>query len=270
MDIAAVLGTVGVVVVFLFGVMYENGAVKPEYLQYMWNAPSMIIVILGTVVATVGSYPLDVISGLPKSIGRVFKAKNVPLIETLVIIVDVAKVARKNVLAIEDSLPNIENEFLRNGLRLVVDRVDRELIMEIMMSEMKYSHQKRVLDQLVVKQMVALAPGFGMIGTLIGLVLMLQSLDDIASIGPKMSVALITTLYGALFSNGLFLPWATALDTANENTKVLDEMIRDGVMFIEKNERAEFIEQDLMNYLNPSLKAKYQDLKFNTDKSGGE
>lgn len=270
MDITAVLGAVGVVVVFLFGVMYEGGALRPEYLVFMWNAPSMIIVILGTIVATIGSFPLDQISDLPKTIGRVFKAKNVPLIETLVIIVDVAKVARKNVLAIEDSLPNIENEFLRNGLRLVVDRVDRELITEIMMSEMKYSNQKKVKDQMMVKHMVALSPGFGMIGTLIGLVLMLQSLDDISTIGPKMSVALITTLYGSLLSTGILTPWSSALQTANENSQVLDEMIRDGVLFIEKNERPEFIEQDLMNYLNPSLKAKYQDLKFSTEKSGGE
>ena len=266
MDIAAVVGTVGVFTLFLFGVMYENGSIHPDYLQYMWNAPSIIIVVGGTLAATVGSFPMDQIMGLGKAIGKVYKSKSVPLIETLVIIVDVAKVARKNVLAIEDSLPSIENEFLRNGLRLVVDRVDRELITDIMMAEMKYSALKKENDQLIVKQMSSLSPAFGMIGTLIGLVLMLQALDDVASIGPKMSVALITTLYGSLLSSGVFVPWSNTLETANRGEKVLDEMIRDGVLFIEKNERAEFIEQDLMNYLTPSLKAKYEELKFSADK----
>ena len=268
MNLAALIGNIGVLVVFVFGCTYENGSIKPEYLQFMWNAPSLIIVLFGTIVATIASYPMDMIAGLGKTIGSVFKGKNIPLIETLVIIVDVAKVARKNVLAIEDSLSSIENEFLRNGLRLVVDRVDRELIVEMMMSEMKYSAQKQTADQLMIKQMSSLSPAFGMIGTLIGLVLMLQSLDDISTIGPKMSVALITTLYGSLFSSGFFVPWSNTLEGMNASEVVLNEMIRDGVLFIEKNERAEFIEQDLMNYLTPGLRAKYEELKFSADKGG--
>ena len=268
MDLSSVLGLVGVFVVFLFGVMYENGGLHPEYLIFMWNVPSMIIVAGGAFVATMGSFPIDMFMRLGGIIGSVFKGKNVPLIETLVIIVDVAKVARKNVLAIEDSLPSIENEFLRNGLRLVVDRVDRELITEIMVSEMKYSLAQQESEVEMVKIMATYAPAFGMFGTLIGLVLMLQSLDDISTVGPKMSVALITTLYGSLFSSGFFTPWSMNLKAGIKSRTVLFEMIRDGVLFIEKNERAEFIEQDLMNYLSPSLKAKYEELKFSADKGG--
>jgi chemotaxis protein MotA len=264
MDLAALIGTCGMFFVFLLGV--SSSFTNMGALTLMWNAPSFIIVVLGTITSTIAAYPIEVIAGLPRSIGRVYKSKSIPLIETLVIIVDVAKVARKNVLAIEDSLPSIENEFLRNGLRLVVDRVDRELVTDIMMSEMKYADQKKLLDQQVLKLMSSLAPAYGMIGTLIGLILMLADLSDPNSIGPNMSVALITTLYGALFSNGILLPWATSLDTARRNELVLYEMVRDGVLFIEKNERAEFIEQDLMNYLSPELKAKYEELKFSSDK----
>lgn len=263
MDLAALIGFVGVFAVFLFGVLPGGGM---DGLRLMISIPSLIIVVGGTLMATIGSYPMEVISGLPKTIGKVFKSKSVPLIETLVIVVDVAKVARKNVLAIEDSLPSIENEYLRNGLRLVVDRVDRELITDILMSEEKYQDQQKVMNAGMVKLMSTYSPAFGMIGTLIGLVLMLANLDDPASIGPNMSVALITTLYGAFLSNGVFLPWATALETARNAEKTLSEMVRDGVLFIEKNERAEFIEQDLMNYLSPELKAKYEELKFSREK----
>lgn len=264
MDIAALLGTLAVVFVFLFGVLGTE--LKIVNLQYMWNFPSIIIVLFGTFASTLMSYPMDSFLGIGKSIKKIYKSKTIPLIETLVIIVDVAKVARKNVLAIEDSLPSIENEFLRNGLRLVVDRVDRELITDIMQSELKYADKKKTLDLGVIKLMSTLAPAFGMIGTLIGLILMLQDLSDPSKIGPNMAVALITTLYGSLFSNGIFLPWATVLETARLNELVLYEMVRDGVLFIEKNERAEFIEQDLMNYLTPELKAKYEELKFSGDK----
>lgn len=265
MDLAAIIGTLGAFIVVIFGVL--SGGAGVTGLGYLWNAPSIVIVLGGTLLATVGSNPLDVtFPGVFKSIGKVFKSKSVPLIETLVIIVDVAKVARKNVLAIEDSLPSIENEFLRNGLRLVVDRVDKELITEIMMSEMKYADQKKEIDMEVVKGMSVYSPAFGMIGTLIGLVLMLQDLSDPNSIGPNMAVALITTLYGSLLSNGIFLPWALTLDSSRKSELVLYEMVRDGILFIEKNERAEFIEQDLMNYLTPELKAKYEELKFSREK----
>lgn len=264
MNIAALIGTVGAFAVVVFGVVADK---PPEQLLLLWNFPSLVIVLGGTLLATIGSYPMElVIPGMFKSVGRVFKSKTVPLIETLVIVVDVAKVARKNVLAIEDSLPSIENEFLRNGLRLVVDRVDRELITDIMMAEMKYAGQKKTLDMEVIKQMSVYAPAFGMIGTLIGLVMMLADLSDPNSIGPNMAVALITTLYGSLFSNGIFLPWALTLETSAKSDIVLYEMIRDGVLFIEKNERAEFIEQDLMNYLTPELKSKYEELKFSREK----
>lgn len=264
MDIAALLGTLAVIFVFLFGVLGTE--LRFINLQYMWNFPSIIIVLFGTFASTLMSFPMDAFLGIGKSIGKVYKSKTIPLIETLVIIVDVAKVARKNVLAIEDSLPSIENEFLRNGLRLVVDRVDRELITDIMQSELKYADAKKTLDQGVIKQMSSLSPAFGMIGTLIGLILMLQDLSDPSKIGPNMAVALITTLYGSLFSSGIFVPWSNVLETARTNEKVLYEMVRDGVLFIEKNERAEFIEQDLMNYLTPELKAKYEELKFSGDK----
>jgi len=260
MDLAAVLGTISIIVVIVFGVLTPD--LVFSNLQYMYNAPSIIIVLFGTLAATLASFPLDVFLGLGKSLKKIYGSKSIPLIETLVIIVDVAKVARKNVLAIEDSLPSIENEFLRNGLRLVVDRVDRELIIDIMQSELKYSDKKKVLDQSLVKLMSSLSPAFGMIGTLIGLILMLQDLSDPSKIGPNMAVALITTLYGSLLSSGVFVPWSNVLENARVSELTMFEMVRDGVLFIEKNERAEFIEQDLMNYLTPELKSKYEELKF--------
>ncbi len=264
MDYAALLGSLSVVLVFVFGVMTPDLVLRN--IQHMWSPSSIIIVLFGTIAATLASYPLDTFLSLGRSIKRIYQSKSILFIETLVIIVDVAKVARKNVLAIEDSLPSIENEYLRNGLRLVVDRVDRELISDILTSQLKYFDKQKLLDQQVIKQMSSLAPSFGMIGTLIGLVLMLQDLSDPSRIGPNMATALITTLYGSLLSSGVFVPWASVLDVARNNEKVLYEMVRDGVLFIEKNERAEFIEQDLMNYLSPDLKSKYEELKFSGDK----
>lgn len=270
MDIATIGGTILMLLVFIFGITWDAANTTFDFtpMQYYIDVPSLVIVFVGTVAGTIMAYPLDRFLNVGKLIGKVHKGAPSTLINTLVIIVDVAKIARKNVLAMEDALPSIENEYLRNGLRLVVDRVERELIIDMLQTEMKYIDQRKDSDALMIKMMVTLSPAMGMIGTLIGLVALLQNLDDPSKIGPAMAVALITTLYGAVFSNAMFLPWYQKLDGQRQEDIVLYEMIRDGILFIEKNERPEFIEQDLINYLSPELKVKYEELKFSSDKGG--
>lgn len=267
MDLGTLLGTIFALLVFIFGIIFDpSKGIDLGPLRYFIHIPSLIIVGLGTVAATLASYPLDTFMRMGKIIGSAWQAKPNTLIETLTMIVDVSKIARKNILAVEDALPSIENEFLRNGLRLVVDRIDRDLIVEMLMAEMKYLDKRQEYDANVMKLMSQLSPAFGMIGTLIGLVILLQNLDDPSKIGPAMAVALITTLYGSVFSNVLFLPWYNKLILAKDEDLILHEMIRDGILFIEKNERPDFIEQDLMNYLSPALKKTYEELKFDTSK----
>ena len=268
MDIASVLGSILIFVLMILAISFDSASDSFVFssLQYFWDAPSIVIVLLGSFIACLAGHPLNRFLALPKIIGSVFKGFPNSLINTLVIIVDVAKIARKNILAMEDALPSIENEYLRNGLRLVVDRVDRELIIDMLMSELKYVDKRKESDMNIIKLLSQLSPAFGMIGTLIGLVVLLQNLDDPSKIGPAMAMALITTFYGAFFSNALFVPWYNKLSLARDEEKVLYEMIRDGILFIEKNERPEFIEQDLLNYLSPELKVKYEDLKFSSEK----
>ena len=198
-----------------------------------------------------------------------WKPNNVQLVETLTLIVDVAKIARKNILAIEDALPSIENLFLRSGLRLVVDRVDRQAIVDMMSHEMKFTMAGKDSEAAVLGTMGSLCPAWGMLGTLVGLVLLLQNLDDPSAIGPAMAVALITTFYGSLFANVIFNPCKGKLDIYNAEYKTLMEMIKDGVLYIERGERPDFIESDLMNYLPPDKKAMYEALKFE-NQGGGE
>ena len=97
---------------------------------------------------------------------------------------------------------------------------------------------------------------------------MLQNLSDPSAIGPAMAVAIITTFYGVLAANIFFTPWANKLQGKKEDDKVLREMIRDGVLYIEKGERPDFIEQDLMNYLTPELRTMYEEMKFESAKGG--
>lgn len=268
MDIATVLGlTLASSLIFMAMIFnFDTVSVEFERIQYFVSIPSVLIVFGGTMGSLLTSFPLGRVMRVGKIVAKVFRQSAEELIETLTLIIDVSKIARKNILAIEDALPSIDNLFLRNGLRLVVDRVDRELVIEILHSEMKYLDIRRDEEVLILKTAGSLAPAYGMAGTLVGLVLMLQNLTDPASIGPAMAVAIITTLYGVLAANIMFIPWANKLAAKKEEDKILREMVRDGILYIEKGERPDFIEQDLMNYLSPELRSMYEEMKFESAK----
>jgi chemotaxis protein MotA len=264
MDIATLLGLVLAFVLIFFGITFDINTftLNVGNIVYFIDPPSIMIVVGGTFSSVLASYPLGKVLRVGRVIARAFRQVPEELIETLTLIIDVSKIARKNILAIEDALPSIDNLYLRNGLRLVVDRVDRELVIDIMHSEMRYLDLRRDEDIAVCKTFASLGPAFGMIGTLIGLILLLQNLTDPSAIGPAMAVAIITTFYGMIIANVFFTPWANKLTAQKSQDKVLREMIRDGVLYIEKGERPEFIEQDLMNYLPPELKQMYEEMKF--------
>lgn len=268
MDIATIVGLSlsGSLMIMAIVFNFDTFSLELGKLQFFVNIPSVLIVFGGTFASVLTSYPLTKVLRLPHVIAKVFRQSPDELIETLTLIIDVSKIARKNILAIEDALPSIDNLFLRNGLRLVVDRVDRELIIEILHSEMKYLEIRRDEEIAILKTAGSMAPAYGMAGTLVGLILMLQNLSDPASIGPAMGVAIITTLYGVLAANIFFIPWGTKLTNKKEDDKILREMVRDGVLYIEKGERPDFIEQDLMNYLSPVLRTVYEDMKFESAK----
>jgi chemotaxis protein MotA len=264
MEQGTLVGTILAWFMLLFAMTFDFATftVKAGNVVYFWDTPSLMIVFGGTIASTFISHPMADAKGFLGIIGKSWKQNPVQLVETLTLIVDVSKIARKNILAIEDALPSIENLFLRGGLRLVVDRADREAIVEMMAHEVKYTMADKENEIAVVGTMASLCPAWGMLGTLVGLVLLLQNLDDPSAIGPAMAVALITTFYGSLFANTIFSPAKKKLELYQGEEKVLMEMIRDGVLYIEGGQRPDFIENDLMNYLPPAQKTMYEALKF--------
>ena len=264
MEQGTLVGTILAWFFLLFAMMFDMNTftVNAGNAMYFWDTGSLLIVFGGTIASTFISHPMGLAKGMFGFIGKSWKANSVQLVETLTLIVDVSKIARKNILAIEDALPSIENLFLRGGLRLVVDRADREALVEMMAHEVKYTMAGKDNEIAVVGTMASLCPAWGMLGTLVGLVLLLQNLDDPSMIGPAMAIALITTFYGSLFANTIFSPAKKKLESYKAEEKVLMEMIRDGVLYIEGGQRPDFIENDLMNYLPPAQKAMYESLKF--------
>ncbi len=269
MEQGTLVGTILAWFMLLFAMMFNFSTLSLNIGNgvYFWDTPSLMIVFGGTIASTFISHPMGDAKNFLGIIGKSWKPNSVQLVETLTLIVDVSKIARKNILAIEDALPSIENLFLRGGLRLVVDRSDREAIVNMMAHEVKYTMAGKDNEIAVVGTMASLCPAWGMLGTLVGLVLLLQNLDDPSAIGPAMAVALITTFYGSLFANTIFSPAKKKLELYAGEEKILMEMIRDGVLYIEGGQRPDFIENDLMNYLPPVQKTMYEALKF---EGGGE
>ena len=269
MEQGTLIGNLLAVFFLAFAIMFDTAtfSVNVVNIFYFIDTGSFLIVMGGTVASTFISHAIGDAKGFLGYIGKTWKPNSVQLVETLTLIIDVSKIARKNILPIEDALPSIDNLFLRGGLRLVVDRADREAIVNMIAHEVKYAMADKDNEIAVVGTMGSLCPAWGMLGTLVGLVILLQNLDDPSMIGPAMALALITTLYGSLFANVIFAPAKKKLESYKAEEKVLMEMIRDGVLYIEGGQRPDFIENDLMNYLPPVQKTMYEALKF---EGGGE
>ena len=229
MDIASLAGIILGAVMFVFGV-FSNGGF--EALKNMVDSASIII--------TVGG-----------SISGVLAAHKLPA-ETIKKIIDLSNVARKEgLLALEEAANDIEDDFMKKGVMLVVDGTDPELvrgIMETSLSCMEERHKKVIAFW---EKWAELGPAWGMIGTLIGLINMLKNLEDASSIGPAMSVALVTTLYGSLIANWLCNPTASKLKVNNEREVAIKEMIVEGLLSIQAGENPRVIEEKLKSFLTP-------------------
>ena len=263
MDIASLAGMLLGVVMFLFGVFSSGGA---SGLFNMFDLPSIIITLGGSISGTLASNKLqDFITGL-KSITLTFK--EVPQDPAAVIrnIIDLSNTARKEgLLALEEAANGIEDEFLKKGIMLVVDGTDPELVRGIMETDLGCIEQRHKKSIAVWEKWGELGPAWGMIGTLIGLINMLQKLDDPSAIGPQMSVALVTTLYGSLIANWLCAPIVGKLNTNNSMEVINRQITIEGLLSIQAGENPRVIEEKLKSFLSPANRS-----QIGGDNAGGE
>ena len=265
MDIASLAGMLLGVVMFLFGVFSSGGA---SGLFNMFDFPSIIITLGGSISGTLASNKLqDFIAGL-KSITLTFK--EVPQDPAAVIrnIIDLSNTARKEgLLALEEAANGIEDEFLKKGIMLVVDGTDPELVRGIMETDLGCIEQRHKKSIAVWEKWGELGPAWGMIGTLVGLINMLQKMDDPSTIGPQMAVALVTTFYGSMIANWLCTPTATKLTQMNATEIRLKEVTVEGLLSIQAGENPRVIEEKLKSFLSPGVRE-----SFSTDgrEAGGE
>jgi chemotaxis protein MotA len=195
--------------------------------------------------------------GIFKVILKVFlnKAENVnKIIEQ---IVSLAEVARKDgLLALESKLADIDHKFIKLGIQMAVDGSPPEVIEDIMRTELDSSAVRHSQGKLLMDTVGRYAPAYGMIGTLMGLIMMLANMSDPSSIGKGMAVALITTLYGAIVSNAMALPFADKLNLLNKKELTAMEIVIRGIMAIQAGENPRVIRQKLNSFLAPKARPK--------------
>jgi chemotaxis protein MotA len=164
--------------------------------------------------ATLINYPLSDVLKMFKVAQNAMLTKDNRLSETLEFLIDLSKKARQDgVLALGEVSDSMDDKFGQKGLQLVVDKVDSGTVNDILSSEINFIEERHEIGQKIFKSMAGYSPAFGMVGTLIGLIQMLQKLDDPSQIGVGMAVALVTTLYGVIFANLFYIPMAGKLET---------------------------------------------------------
>ena len=247
MDIATIVGFIAAVTCLMVGI--------GSNLNSMIDTPSMIIVGGGTIAASLIANPLQEVVNL---VGVYKKAifTNVPvpteLIERIVGFAETAR--REGILALEQAIEDGDDSFLSTGVKLAVDGTEPDLIMDILETELQFVEERHKLGQTIIANMGNAAPAFGMIGTLIGLVIMLKNMDDPAAIGPGMAIALLTTMYGAIMANILFGPIAAKLTIYSQKEVLAKRMIIEGIMSIQSGDNPRIVEHKLSVFLSPKVR----------------
>lgn len=261
MDIASLVGMVLGLVMVVFGIISAGGAI-PDYI----DPPSVAITIGGSLASTLASHKLsDFINGFKGITLAIKEPQNGNPSEVISSIINLSNISRKEgLLALEEATHDMQDEFLKKGVNLIVDGTDPELVRGIMEADLinVEARHKKVIG--FWEKWAEMGPAWGMIGTLVGLVNMLQHMDDASTIGPAMAVALLTTLYGSLIANWLCSPTAAKL-TVNNNLEIMTKEITvEGLLSIQAGENPRVIEEKLKSFLAPS------DRNSSGDEGGGE
>ena len=259
MDLMSILGWVLAIFVILFGIMFDSGTggFIVINLKSFFDLPSIVVVLGGVIAALMVSFPLKCFTRIPRHLKIILLPTKYNPQEYIDQIVELATEARINgLLSLEEKLKDTKDVFLRNSMMLVVDAVEPEKVKTLLETELEYLDERHAQDRAFYDKASAYSPAFGMIGTLIGLINMLKNLSDsdMETLGPSMSVALITTFYGSLLAHVLFNPIASNLTARDEEEILCRQIIVEGIMAIQSGENPKFLRERLMTFMNQKLR----------------
>ncbi len=256
MDLASVFGLVGGIIVMLATILISG-----DLAGYM-DIPSIICTFGGTIAMTTFAFPMKKLKEGLASLKHVFIYKEMDSENVIKSIIDLANVARKEgLLALEEAAQQLKDDFLQKGVLLIVDGTDPELVRNILETELSFIEDRHKSNQGVFEYIASAGPGFGMLGTLIGLINMLANLSDPSTVGPNMAVAIITTLYGSLIQNVFCNPVVNKLKLRSSQESLMKEVMLEGMLSIQAGENPRIIEEKLKAFMSPKMRVSLESSK---------
>ena len=250
MDLGSVFGFLGCWVLIIWAM-----AAGGQMIIFV-NVPSLLMVVGGSIMVVIFCFPIAYLKRFVRISKKGFfnSPQSVPkLISELVSFAEVAR--RDGILSLENATRDIEDPFIVSGIQMAVDGTDPELIEQIMTTELENLIERHETGKGIFDALGKYAPAFGMIGTLVGLIIMLANMADPSSIGSGMAVALLTTMYGSIIANAFALPLGDRLARRSSEEILLKTIIIKGVMAIQSGDNPRIVEQKLRTFLPPSERA---------------
>jgi chemotaxis protein MotA len=246
MDIASLIGAVMGVGILAWTMHHEGG------FGLYFNVPGLVLVFGGVIASAFLAYPMHACLALPAVLKKCFLY---PLPSPLTEIERMAEYAvlarREGLLGLEEKTKEIRDPFLSKGVMLVVDGFSAESVREILEIDLAAMKERHGMAKKIVDNMSAMAPGYGMVGTLLGLVGMLARLSDPSTIGSSMAVSLLATFYGAAGANVLFMPIAAKLEARTKEETLIRQLMIEGILAIQKGDKPQVLRERLKAFLTP-------------------
>ncbi len=256
MNIVYIIGIVAAFVVMIIGMMLDGLKFVPLRILNFGDPASVFIVVGCTIAVLAASFPTEALKSIPKHIGILMNTKKYDPMKYIDQLVELAQVARKNgLLALEEQGNQQEDPFFKQCIMLIVDNNDADQVKDIMMNDIEQSSARHEDVANMYDTGSAKAPAFGMIGTLVGLINMLKGMDmdsaeGAGNIGPAMSVALITTLYGCILAHMIFSPIASQLRARDQEEVLCKQIIVEGIMSIQSGANPKFLREKLLTFMS--------------------
>ena len=248
MDIATIVGLLLGIGLVLSAILMGGGGIGPFI-----NIPSLMITIGGSIAALLINFPLRSVLSVFSVVKNCFTVKLPSPVTVINQFKELATVARRDgLLALENQLPEIEDQFMVRGLEMVIGGTSKEDVQNVLETEVSYVAERHKTGKKILDATAAAAPAFGMVGTLIGLVQMLRTLDDPSQIGVGMATALLTTLYGALAANLFCIPLAGKLESRNTEEVMIRELMIAGMVALIEGQPPRALQERLVAFLSPS------------------
>jgi chemotaxis protein MotA len=250
MDIATLSG-----IIVFFGFVIASvyiGEGMAGFKPFM-NLEAFLVVIGGTFCATLVNYPMSAVIGVVKVLKKVLTSKGEDtsrLVSTFVTLSQKAK--KEGFLALEKDAKAIDNDFLKRGVQLVIDGADHEFIRNMLETELDFIRERHKVGREIFNSLGTYAPAFGIIGTVLGMILMLSSIEDVAQVPRRMALALSAAFYGMAGGYWLFLPMAGKLKHRSEEELFVKEIIIRGVLLLQSGATPSVVEANLKAYLEPA------------------